>query len=131
MTRLAVRWCAALVLMCGGVAAVQDVTKHAIQFVTVEPDIKLEVIDWGGPATANARTLVLLAGLGDTAHRFDPLAVQLTARYRVVGVTRRGFGVSSAPDTGYGADRLGDDVLAVMESLKLSRPILVGHSLGR
>ena len=30
----------------------------------------------------------------------------------------------------YTADRLGDDVLAVMEALKLQRPILVGHSFG-
>jgi pimeloyl-ACP methyl ester carboxylesterase len=29
-----------------------------------------------------------------------------------LGVTRRGFGSSSAPAAGYGADRLGDDVLA-------------------
>ena len=50
--------------------------------------------------------------------------------YRVFGVTRRGFGVSSVPDVGYDADRLGDDVLAVMDALKLRRPILVGHSLG-
>jgi pimeloyl-ACP methyl ester carboxylesterase len=27
------------------------------------------------------------------------------------------------------ADRLGDDVLAVLDSLKLNRPILVGHSI--
>jgi pimeloyl-ACP methyl ester carboxylesterase len=30
----------------------------------------------------------------------------------------------------YAADRLGDDVLAVMDSLKLNRPVLIGHSLG-
>ena len=112
------------------VAHAQDTTAHAIQFVTVESDVKLEVVDWGGPSTANAPVLILLAGLGDTAHRFDSFAPKLTARYRVFGVTRRGFGVSSAPSTGYDADRLGDDVLAVMTSLKLNRPILVGHSLG-
>jgi pimeloyl-ACP methyl ester carboxylesterase len=106
-----------------------DATAHAIQLVTVEPDVKLEVVDWGGPASPSP-TLILLAGLGDTAHRFDPFAPQLTSRYRVFGVTRRGFGASSAPVTGYGADRLGDDVLAVLEALKVQKPILVGHSLG-
>jgi pimeloyl-ACP methyl ester carboxylesterase len=30
----------------------------------------------------------------------------------------------------YSADRLGDDVLAVLDALKLNRPVLVGHSLG-
>jgi len=49
---------------------------------------------------------------------------------RVLGVTRRGFGSSSAPASGYGADRLGDDVLAVIEKLTISKPVLAGHSLG-
>jgi hypothetical protein len=41
---------------------------------------------------------------------FDTVALKLTARYHALGVTRRGFGSSSAPSSGYGADRLGDDV---------------------
>lgn len=121
---------AATLTVFAGVAEAQDVTPHVIQFVTVAPDVKLEVVDWGGPATPDVPVLVLLAGLGDTAHRFDPFASQLIKTYRVIGVTRRGFGVSSVPDSGYDADRLGDDVLAVMDALKLRKPILVGHSLG-
>jgi non-heme chloroperoxidase len=54
----------------------------------------------------------------------------LTAQYHVYGITRRGFGASSAPVSGYSADRLGDDVLAVLDSLKLTKPVLAGHSLG-
>ena len=27
-----------------------DPTPHAVQFVTVEPGVKLEVVDWGGPS---------------------------------------------------------------------------------
>ena len=71
-----------------------------------------------------------MPGLGNTAHIFDVLATKLTPRYHVIGVTRRGFGDSSAPASGYGADRLGDDVLAVIDSLKISKPVLAGHSLG-
>jgi pimeloyl-ACP methyl ester carboxylesterase len=48
----------------------------------------------------------------------------------VYGITRRGFGESGFSPEGYAADRLGDDVLAVLDSLKLIRPVLVGHSLG-
>jgi non-heme chloroperoxidase len=55
---------------------------------------------------------------------------KLTANYHVYGITRRGFGASSAPPSGYDADRLGDDVLAVVDSLKLDHPVLAGHSLG-
>jgi pimeloyl-ACP methyl ester carboxylesterase len=73
---------------------------------------------------------VLLAGGGDTAHVFDDFAPKLTPNFHVYGITRRGFGESGFSPEGYGADRLGDDVLAVLDSLKLIRPVLVGHSLG-
>jgi non-heme chloroperoxidase len=106
----------------------KDPAHHTVQFVTVDPDVKLEVLDWGGPASGHA--LVLVPGLGNTAHIFDAVAPKLTAHYHVFGVTRRGFGASSAPASGYGADRLGDDVLAVIEKLAISKPVLAGHSLG-
>jgi non-heme chloroperoxidase len=100
--------------------------RFEVQFVTVEKDVQLEVVDWGG----SGRSLVLLAGLGGTAHSFDTFAHKLAISYHVYGITRRGFGASSVPMSGYEADRLGDDVLAVIDTLKLDRPILVGHSLG-
>jgi non-heme chloroperoxidase len=99
------------------------------QFVIVDKDVKLEVLDWGG----TGRPLVFLAGLGNTAYTFTKFAPQFTANYHVYGITRRGFGASSHPDpsiiSNYSADRLGDDVLAVIDALKLNRPILVGHSI--
>jgi non-heme chloroperoxidase len=105
-----------------------DSSIHAVQFITVEAGIKLEVLDWGG----SGRPLVLLAGLGNTAHIFDSFADKLTATHHVYGITRRGFGASSSPipaNGNYSADRLGDDVLAVIAALKMSRPVLVGHSI--
>jgi non-heme chloroperoxidase len=88
----------------------RDRTPHKIRFVTVEDNVKLEVIDWGG----SGRALVLLAGGNNTAHSFDRFAPKLTTTYRVYGITRRGSGVSSAPPPtrdNYAADRLGDDIL--------------------
>jgi pimeloyl-ACP methyl ester carboxylesterase len=108
----------------------KDPAYHTVQFVTVDRDVKLEVLDWGGPLTGSVRTLVLVPGLGNTAHVFDVLAPKLAARYHVFGVTRRGFGASAKPASGYGADRLGDDVLAVIEALAIRKPVLAGHSLG-
>jgi non-heme chloroperoxidase len=105
-----------------------DSSPHTVQFVTVDTNVKLEVLDWGGIG----RPLVLLAGGGNTAHVFDDFAPKLSGSYHVYGITRRGFGASSSPaphDNNYSADRLGDDVLAVLDALKLDRPILVGHSI--
>jgi non-heme chloroperoxidase len=106
----------------------KDLSPHTTYFVTVDKDVKLQVLDWGG----SGRPVVLLTGLGDTAHQFDRFAPKLTGAYHVYGITRRGFGTSSAPaptSANYSADRLGDDVLAAIDSLKLNRPVLVGHSL--
>jgi pimeloyl-ACP methyl ester carboxylesterase len=105
-----------------------DRTPHKVSFVTVEPGVKLEVLDWGG----TGRPLVLLTGLGDNAHVFDTFAPKLTGKYHVYGITRRGFGASDTPQTvweNYSADRLGDDVIAVIDQLKLDRPVLAGHSI--
>jgi len=104
----------------------KDPSPHITQFLTVDKNVRLEVLDWGG----SGRPLVLLAGGGDTAHVFDDFAPKLTPTFHVYGITRRGFGESGFSPENYGADRLGDDLLAVLDALKLKKPILVGHSLG-
>jgi non-heme chloroperoxidase len=38
-----------------------DVTSHNVQFVTVDKDVELEVVDWGG----TGRPVILLAGFGN------------------------------------------------------------------
>jgi pimeloyl-ACP methyl ester carboxylesterase len=103
----------------------QDPSSHRVQFVTVEEGIKLEVLDWSG----KGRPLVLLAGLGNTAHVFDGFAEKLTDSYHVYGITRRGYGASSKPASGYTEERLADDDLRVFDSLGLVKPIVAGHSV--
>jgi non-heme chloroperoxidase len=120
----------ALILVCCTVAAQEtaqwrDPSPHSIEFVTVDEGVRLEVLDWGG----RGRSIVLLAGLGNTAHIFDEFAVKLSGSYHVYGITRRGYGASSKPGSGYSEQRLSDDVLAVLDSLKLVRPVVIGHSI--
>ena len=101
-----------------------DTSPHTIQFVTVEKNVQLEVLDWGGIG----KPIVLLAGGGNTAHVFDDFAPKLSANFHVYGITRRGFGSSqfSAIDS---QDRLGKDILAVIDSLEIIKLVLVGHSI--
>src|SRR5712664_2326036 len=106
-------------------ASWRDPSPHTVQFLTVEKDVRLEVLDWGG----TGRPVVLLAGGGNTAHIFDEFAPRLTANYHVYGITRRGYGASGFSATDDPADRLGDDVVAMVDTLKLNRPVLVGHSI--
>jgi len=102
----------------------KDPSPHAIRFVSVGDNVRLEVLDWGG----SGRPVLLLAGGGDTAHVYDDFAPKLTARNHVYGITRRGFGASGYADPTNVDQRLGVDVLAVIDALKLDKPILVGHS---
>src|ERR1700733_12792109 len=121
---------AVLILLATAILQAQDSdsTPQTTQFVTVEQDVKLEVLDWGG----TGRPLVFLAGLGNDAHVFDKFAPKFAANNHVYGITRRGFGASSkaVPANGnYAADRLGDDVIVVLDTLKLDHPVLAGPSL--
>ena len=87
----------------------RDPSPHTISFVTVDRNVRLEVLDWGG----SGWPLVLLTGLGDNAHVFDDCAPKLTPDYHVLGITRRGYGASTIAPSGYDANRLGTDVIAV------------------
>jgi pimeloyl-ACP methyl ester carboxylesterase len=103
----------------------RDPSKHEVAFITVDQDVQLEVLDWGG----SGRALVLLAGSGNTAHVFDDFAPKLTDGCHVYGITRRGFGSSSHPPAGYDDQRLADDALKVLDALHLEHPVLAGHSM--
>jgi len=111
-----------------GADFVIDPSPHKASFVTVAKGVRLEVLDWGG----SGPPLVFLAGLGNSAHKFDKFAPNFTTKHHVYAITRRGIGISSIPAptiANYDADRLGDDVLQVIEALKLDRPVLAGHSI--
>ncbi len=104
----------------------KDPSRHTVRFVRVEPDVTLEVLDWGG----SGRPIVLLTGYGNSAHVFDTFAEKLSQTNHVYGITRRGFGYSSLVTHGYDIQRLAQDVLVVLDTLKIPSPVLMGHSLG-
>jgi pimeloyl-ACP methyl ester carboxylesterase len=108
------------------VSSWNDRSPHEIKAVEVENNVQVEVLDWGG----SGKTLVLLPGLGATAHSFDELAPLLSKHFRVVGITRRGVGYSSRPDHGYDQRRLAEDVIRVLDALEIPRAVFVGHSIG-
>jgi non-heme chloroperoxidase len=103
-----------------------DPSPHKVRFVAVDQDVRLEVLDWGG----TGRPIVLIPGLGGSAHSFDDFAIKLKPSFHVFGLSPRGFGASSVPKDGYTSDRLGEDVVAVIDSLNLKKPVLAGASFG-
>jgi non-heme chloroperoxidase len=97
------------------------------RLLTVAPDVRLEVIEWGGAG----EPLLFLSGMGGTAHAFDHFAPNFADRYRVAGMTRRGWGRSSrSPGYEYGSAVLVGDIVAVMDSLAMPAAHVVGSSFG-
>jgi len=103
----------------------REPSPHTVQFITVELGVRLEVLDWGG----TGRTVVLLAGSGNTGHVYYDFAPRLTGFCHPYAITRRGYGASSHPDSGYTEQRLAEDVFRVLDELKLQKPVLLGHSM--
>jgi len=109
---------------CGGRG--RDATPApSSRVIPISTAVALEVVDWGG----RGAPLVFLAGLGNTAHVFDTFAPRFTDRFHVVGITRRGFGASAGAPPPNDLDTLVADVVAVLDSLRLGRVVLVGHSI--
>lgn len=102
-----------------------DPSPHSVARVAVQPWVQLEVLDWGGAGQA----MVFLPGLGNTAHAFDDFAPRFRKGYHVYGITPRGFGSSSRPDSGYDSLTRARDIVAVLDSLGIRQAILVGHSI--
>ena len=95
------------------------------KFIQIAPNIKLEVLDFGG----SGDVILLLAGAGNTAHVFDGFAQGLTAKNRVFALTRRGYGGSSQPATGYDTATLTEDIRSALDQLGIQRVHLIGHSI--
>lgn len=102
-----------------------DPSPHTTRLVSVDSGVQLEVLDWGG----SGPPVVLLAGLGATAHYYDDFAPALAARYRLIGITRRGHRGSSAALGGYDFARLAEDVVHVMDAVGIKKAVVIGHSL--
>jgi pimeloyl-ACP methyl ester carboxylesterase len=118
-----------VVLVLAGVLAAQpawrDPSPHQQRFVAVEPSVRLEVLDWGGRGRP-----IVFGSCYLTGHAYDEIAPKLTDRFHVYGFTRRGFGASDRPSVGYDLQRSVDDLVAILDALKMSKPILVANSCG-
>lgn len=89
--------------------------------------IRIHYLEWN--KTGNL-TIILLHGLYDSADTWLKVAPLLARGYRVIAPDRRGAGRSDKPEYGYDYKTLAQDVLSLMNRLKLRRVHLIGHSAG-
>jgi 3-oxoadipate enol-lactonase len=77
-----------------------------------------------------APVLVLSSSLGATRALWDPVVPALAARHRVLRYDTRGHGASDAPAGDYTLERLGRDVLALLDAVGAARAHVCGISMG-
>ncbi len=95
------------------------------QFVILD-GVRFHYLEWGG----DGETVLLLAGLGCTAHVFAELAPQLSDRFRVLALTRRGHGLTEQVQGDYDLADGAEDARRLLDALGIERAHLVGHSMG-
>ena len=74
--------------------------------------------------------VILLHGLAANGSCWAAVAQSLEEDYDVIMPDARGHGKSSAPNDGYQYEDHANDVVGLIETLRLSSPILIGHSMG-
>ena len=88
--------------------------------------VRFHYLDWGG----DGDPLLMLAGLGCTAHVFSELAPHLSDRFRVVALTRRGHGRTDRVQNGFALADAAEDARRLLDALGIERAHVVGHSMG-
>ena len=79
---------------------------------------------------ADAPPLVLSNSIGTSLQMWDRNIPALAKHYRVVRYDFRGHGSSAVPPGAYSMDRLGRDVIELLDALKIDRAHFLGLSLG-
>jgi 3-oxoadipate enol-lactonase len=97
------------------------------------PDIKTDDgctihVEIEGPE--RAPVLMLSNSLGTDLHMWDEQVAPFTRHFRLVRYDRRGHGKSTAPKGPYSMERLGRDVLAVLDELAIQKIDWCGLSMG-
>lgn len=79
----------------------------------------------------DAPPLILSSGLGGSANYWQPNIAALAEHFRVIAYDHRGTGRSdrTLPDV-VTVDDFADDILALMDSLRIERAHIVGHAAG-
>lgn len=96
------------------------------EYIEVEKNVRLHVTDLG-----EGKTVVLIHGwpLSDAMYEYQYQDL-VQKRFRVVGITLRGFGKSDKPYGKYDYDVYADDIKVVLDKLNIEDATLGGFSMG-
>jgi 3-oxoadipate enol-lactonase len=94
------------------------------------PIAKLHDVEIYYESEGEGQPILFIGGLGAGQPLWAPVVEHLKSQYRCLTFDNRGIGQSSKPPTGYTIPDLTQDALGLIEYLSISRPHVVGMSLG-
>ena len=86
----------------------------------------MHIVDWPGADPP----IVAIHGSTGHAYSYTAMSERLDSHARFIAVDLRGHGFSDKPPSGYGLDEHVRDLLELIDTLGLEKPILMGTSLG-
>lgn len=99
--------------------------------IPVAEGVALAADVWAPAAAPAAPAFVLVHGLASNARLWDGVAAALAAAgHPAVTVDLRGHGRSDRPDGPYDVPTVAADLAALVEALRLDRPVVAGQSWG-
>lgn len=103
----------------------RDSLGHAIRQVHANGiDIGYKLIGSGPP-------LVMIMGLGGTVEHWQPkIVAALAKKYQLIMLDNRGMGHTTANDTTFTYRLFADDVVGLMDALKVKKAHVLGYSMG-
>jgi pimeloyl-ACP methyl ester carboxylesterase len=88
-------------------------------------------IDIGYKLIGSGEPLVMIMGLGGTMEQWQPgIIAALSKKYQLIMLDNRGMGYSTTNDTTFSYQLFADDVISLLDALKVKKSNILGYSMG-
>lgn len=123
------QWEKVLELIDKAPGAIEEFEKEHGHYVEVH-GFKLHYLDWSGPSP-DAPVLIWMPGGSSTAYELLGFAPYFTqAGFRVISVDVRGHGRTQITDFDFTIYDCADDIIQLMDRLKIDKAVIGGFSMG-
>jgi pimeloyl-ACP methyl ester carboxylesterase len=95
--------------------------------VRLSNGVRLQYLEQG-PATGSV--VLMLHGYADSSHSYSRVLPLISDRRRVIVPDQRGHGDSDRPFATYSMDDFATDAVQLLDALRISSAVVVGHSMG-
>jgi pimeloyl-ACP methyl ester carboxylesterase len=100
---------------------------QVIERITLFNGVTLPFVEIGD---RSGTPVIFLHGGTDTWRSFEPVFPHLAGSSRIIGITQRGHGEASRPDSGYEPSDFANDVALLMDRLEIPSAVVAGSSMG-